>query len=153
MKLSLWVTVNAVVFIAAGIAFAVYGPLMMAIFNLPDILGIHPMDYWNVAAFARMYGAMLFGLGLLLWALRGAVENNEIPSNTRRGIVFALVIGNVIATIVSLTQQWFPWQGIAGWIMTSVFAIFLLGYSYFLVMAPSPSNSEDKNVTPGMAEK
>ena len=153
MKLNLWVTVNAVVFIAAGIAFAIYGPLMMAVFNLPDVLGIHPMDSWNVAAFARMYGAMLFSLGLLLWALRSAVENREIPSHTRRGIVFALVIGNVIATIVSLTQQWFPWQGVAGWIMTSVFAIILLGYSYFLVMNPSSGTVDEARITPGTAEK
>lgn len=153
MKLNLLVTINAVVLMAAGIAFAIYGPLMMAVFGLPDVLGINPLDYWNVAAFARMYGAILFSLGLLLWALRSAVVDQELSTTTRRGIIFALLIGNFMATIVSLTQQWFPWQGIAGWIMTSVFALFLLGYSYFLIMAPPISESEETRVSPGTAEK
>jgi hypothetical protein len=82
MKLTNLVTFNAVVCIAAGIAFSLYAPLMMAFFTVPDALD-SPLSYWQVAAFARMYGVALLGLGLLLPG--GARILDSVNPDSRRG--------------------------------------------------------------------
>jgi hypothetical protein len=130
MKLSVLITINAVLLVASGIAFALYGPLMMAVFSVPDVLNIDVLEYWQMAAFARMFGAALFGYGLLLLSLRGFID--QAPQATRRGVCSALVLANVLGAIVSITQQSAIWQGAAGWLVTAVFIGFALAYAYFL---------------------
>ena len=56
MKLTHLITLNAILFIAFGIAFALYGPLMMAFFGVPEIEENSTLLYWNVASFARLFG-------------------------------------------------------------------------------------------------
>ena len=69
MKLSQLFTVNAIVFIGLGIAFALYAPLMIAMFGIQEAEGSTVM-YWYTTSFARLLGAVLFGYGFILWALR-----------------------------------------------------------------------------------
>jgi hypothetical protein len=134
MKLSALVTFNGILFIAFGIAFALYGPLMMAFFDVPE-LNIDSTTYWHLAAFGRMFGAALFGYGFLLLALRGAVD--ELSAAKRRSIAMALLLGNLLATVVSLTQQSSIWYNAAGWATSGVFAVLTVGYGAFLVTGRS----------------
>jgi hypothetical protein len=136
MKLSSLISFNGILFLAFGIAFALYGPLMMAFFNVPE-LSIDSVTYWHLAAFARMFGAALFGYGFLLWALRGAVD--ELPAAKRRSIAMALLLGNLLATVVSLTQQSSIWYNAAGWVTSGVFAMLTLAYGAVLVSGRSKS--------------
>jgi hypothetical protein len=133
MKLAHLITLNAVLFIAFGIAFALYGPLMMAFFGVPEIEENSTMLYWNVASFARLFGAALFGFGFLLWAVRGVAESLSTPPESRRGIIFALLLGNLMGAIVAVTQQSSVWLSPAGWVATAIFTLLTLGYGYFLV--------------------
>jgi Ca2+/Na+ antiporter len=142
MKLKLLITINAIVLMGGGIAFALYAPLMMAIFAIPDVLGVNPMAYWNVAAFARMFGAGIFAAGILLFALRDITTEPNVTLETRRGILYALLLGHAMASIVSLTQQYSMWQSWSGWLLTSVFAVFVLAYAYFLFWAPEEKAME-----------
>jgi hypothetical protein len=131
MKLNTLIAAHAILFIASGIAFALYGPLMMAFFAVPEVLGLDASTYWQIAAFVRMFGAALFGFGFVLFALRGLVE--KIEAQSRRGLVFALFLANLMAFIVSITQQSAVWSSLAGLITTAVFTALLLAYGYFLV--------------------
>lgn len=137
MKLSTLVTVNGILFIAFGIAFALYGPLMMAFFNVPE-LNIDSTTYWHLAAFARMFGAALFGYGFLLWSLRGAVE--AMPGKTRNSVAAALLLGNLLAAVVSLTQQSSIWYNAAGWVTSGVFAALALAYTAMLLTGRSKTD-------------
>jgi hypothetical protein len=124
MKLPHWITIHAILLIASGIAFAMYDPLMLAFFAASDILE-DPLTYWHVAAFARMFGALLFGMGLLLWALRSTLE--ALPGKSIRGLIAALLLGSLVALLVSLTQQSAIWGTLAGWITSGIFIIISIG--------------------------
>lgn len=138
MKLSSLIAFNGILFIAFGIAFALYGPLMMAFFNVPE-LSIDSTTYWHLAAFARMFGAALFGYGFLLWALRGAVD--ELAAAKRRSIGMALLLGNLLAAMVSITQQSSIWYNAAGWVTTGIFAGLTLAYGAMLISARTPKSA------------
>lgn len=130
MKLQHLISFNAFTFIIFGIAFGLYGPLMMALFSVSDLLQIDALGYWQVAAFARMLGGILLGFGLLLWAVRGILK--QINQESRNGIVFALFLSSLITVIISITQQSLIWQSIAGWISTGLFLFLTFAYGYFL---------------------
>jgi len=130
MKLQQLVSFQAFTYIIFGIAFGLYGPLMMAVFSVGDRLQIDALEYWQVAAFARMLGGILLGFGLLLWAVRGVL--NQINQEGQRGIIFALFLSSLIAVIISITQQSLIWQSIAGWISTGLFTLFTIAYGYCL---------------------
>ena len=141
MKLHPLLTFNALLFLIAGIAFTLYGPLMLAFFGVPEIPSEDILLYWNVAAFARLFGAALFGFGLLLWALRQAAVYSSLSSEARHGMVFALLLANIIAAITTITQQVSNWNGIAGWVAFSLFTFLVLGYAYCLVKGENLTES------------
>lgn len=136
MRLAHVLTLNAILALASGIAFAVYGPLMIAFYDIPEIPAGNALLYWNVAAFARMFGAGLFGFGILLWAVRGLPEEPQTPPGVLRGIVFALLFANGMGLFVAITQQMSVWLSPAGWATAAVFAVLLLAYAYFLIAKP-----------------
>ncbi len=138
MKLNWLISIQAIIFLGFGIAFALYGPLMLAFFTVPETLEIDALTYWHLAAFARMFGAALFGFGLLLFALRNPIE--KLDRTSQRGIVFALLLANAMGLMVSLTQQTSVWQTLAGWITSAIFTLLLVGYIF--VMARSSSGIE-----------
>ncbi len=129
MRPNILLTLNAFVFIAFGIAFALYGPMMLAFFKVPE-LSIDSVTYWHLAAFARMFGAALFSLGLLIWSLRKAFD--AVPAETRRGVLFALLLGNLMCGIVSITQQSSIWMTPSGWFAAGVFFLLTLAYGVLL---------------------
>ena len=130
MKLSSLLAINGILFVALGIAFAVYGPSMMGFFKVPE-LNIDGITYWHVTAFARMFGAALFGYGFLLWAVSRAA--NELSAANLRSVLMALLLGNLLAAIVSITQQSSFWYNAAGWVISGIFAVLTLAYGAFLV--------------------
>jgi hypothetical protein len=133
MKLTQWITFNAILAIAFGIAFGIYAPLMMAFFNVPETPGGTVELYWLVVSFARMYGAALFGFGLLLFAVSGVVTQAAASADSRRGILFGLLLANAMGAFVALIQQSAFWYSAAGWVTVGVYLLLLAGYIYFLV--------------------
>jgi len=136
LTLPRFVTINAILAMALGIAFALYGPLMLAFFGIADIPSQEVLLYWNIASFARLFGAGLFSVGLLLFALRTPLAKRELSSQSRRGVIFSLVLGNLLTTIVLLTQQASIWSTATGWILSAVFSLLTLGYAFVLVRQP-----------------
>jgi len=58
---------------------------MMAFFTIPE-LNIDTDIYWQIAAFARSFGAVLFAMGFLIWAVARAFSSLSIEYH--RGIFF-----------------------------------------------------------------
>lgn len=137
MKLNLLISIHALLLLGFGIAFALYGPIMLAFFAIPEMLEIDALTYWHLAAFARMFGAALFGFGLLLFALRGSIQ--KFNRQDQRGVVFSLLLANAMGLMVSLTQQTSVWQTSAGWITSAIFTVLLLGYIYIIARPDSSS--------------
>lgn len=136
MKNILWlIKIHAVLLIAGGIAFGLYGPLMMAFYAVPELLQISSDLYWQIAAFARMYGAALFGFGLLLWSLREAFKELSPPS--QRGILAALILSNLMSVFISITQQSAIWWTAAGWITIGVFVVLTIACIVATLRLPS----------------
>lgn len=136
MKLTTLLTFHAVLAIGLGIAFALYGPLVMALYGIPEIPEENVVLYWNIASFVRMFGAALFSTGLLIWAVRLLFKESGVSNETRRGVLFSLLMASAITGFVALIQSWSIWLGWAGWVTTAVFILLFLLYAYFLFFRP-----------------
>jgi hypothetical protein len=135
MKTTPILSLNAIVWMAIGIAYALFGYLMLNLYGIPNIpensqAGL--LLYNNILAFARIYGAVLMMLGLLLYSVRNLPENSNLSIETRRGILSALALGNAVMVFVAITEQFRNWVSIGGWITTLVPAIFFALYVYLL---------------------
>ena len=130
MKLSSIMTANALVWAVMGIALGMYAPLALNIFGVPDIPSDDPLLYWNVAAFSRLYGSALFGMGLLLWAIRSFIDT--LSTINQRGVIFSLIFANILGAFVAATQTASFWHSISGWILMAIYLVFTFGYGIFL---------------------
>lgn len=135
MKLSAFITLHALLAIAAGITFALYSPLALNFFGIIESVGGADL-YWFTVSFARLFGAALFGLGFVILSLRKIITNPILDSQTRRSVLFALLLSNLVGLIVALTQQVSIWGTAAGWVITGVFFILLAGCGYYLIKNP-----------------
>ncbi len=126
MKLNTIITTNAIVFLIIGIAFGIYAPLVLNFFGVPDIPSEDLLLYWTTVSFARLYGATLFGFGIVLWALRGYLEATNPES--RRGVIFSLVLANIFAAFVAATQSASIWETWTGWILMIMHILLALAY-------------------------
>ena len=126
---------HAILLIGFGIAFALYAPLMMAFFAVPELLDVDANAYWSLTSFARMFGGALFGFGLLIFSIRGTIS--QLTPETRRGVVFALFLANLMVAFVAITQQSSVWDTPAGWITTGLFILLTIAYGYFLATGRS----------------
>ena len=131
MNLRTILLVNALLFVAGGIAFALYGPLMIDLYGILGAQGDTTL-YWYSASFARMYGATLFGFGFLIWAASGIPDVLQKDSPTRRAVLLAMILANGMGLFVSITQQVSIWGNVIGWITTGVYALLLLVYGITL---------------------
>jgi len=134
MKLQNLLNINAILSLFFGLAFTLYGPLMMAYFGIPEIPEGNVLLYWHVVAFARMFGVALLAVGLILLSLRRIARTSAFDPETRRGIIYSMMFANGAGIFVTLTQQAQIWSSLAGWITVAIFALLFLGYVYFLVV-------------------
>ena len=86
-----------------------------------------------------MFGAALFGFGLLAWSVRGVIS--QVSPQARRGVLFALFLANLMGAFVSITQQSAVWGTPAGWITTGLFVVLMAAYGYFLSAKGDSSGS------------
>jgi hypothetical protein len=130
LKIKYYISANAITFIALGIGFGLYAPLIAAFFGIPEIPSEDVLLYWTVISFIRLYGAAMFGVGLVILAVQNYLSNQT--ANARRGLLFSLVLANLMGAVVSATQNALVWQSAAGWILTGIYAIFTLIGALFL---------------------
>ena len=133
MKLHQFFTFNAILFIGLGIAFALYGPIMIDFYGILETES-SGISYWMIASFARMFGAMLFGYGYLIWAIKNVPENEATSPEIRRKIIWAQLLASLMGFTVAITQQITIWWNFAGWVTVTVFLVLVIGYSYYLII-------------------
>ena len=133
MKLQTLVTLTAALLIGFGFVFLFWGPMMLSLFGAgqlptPVVSDDAAMQVWTALAFARLFGATLLGLGIVIWLLRSAV----LWLGTRK---LAGVIASTL-TILSLTvliQQLAVWRTSAGWAMLLILLLLTFGYACCIV--------------------
>ena len=132
MKIGHLFSANAIIFIGLGIAFALYGPLMIDLLGIMEYEG-NAVLYWYAASFARLYGATLFGFGFLIWGVRGIMGEESTTPETRRGILLAILLGCIIGLIVAITQQVSVWGALISWGLVILYAVLAVAYTYYLL--------------------
>lgn len=133
MKITNLIFINAILFIALGIAFALYGPLVINMFGVLGFTEAEGGIYWFTASFARLAGAALFGYGFLLWGAHDLLKSEAISPPTIRKLTLALLMSNIVGLFIAITQQWSIWINSAGWLAIGIFAFFTSTYAYFLL--------------------
>lgn len=133
VKISKFLSINAILFVGLGIAFALYGPLMVNFYGILEI-DTSAISYWYITSFARMNGVILFGYGFLIWAIKNVPEDEHTSPQLRRNILFAQLLLAIVGFIVAVIQQYTIWWTHAGWITIAAFLYLAIGYLYFLVL-------------------
>lgn len=143
MKLKQILFINAMLFIAIGIAFTLYAPNALAYFGVSDLPSGDYLTYWFIISFARLFGAMLFSLGLLLLGVRSLVSEPNLRPEAQRNALSSLVLGSIIAAVTAFTQAAAVWSTALGWIFGGVFTLFAVLYGFFLWKASSSKATAD----------
>lgn len=143
MKLKQILFINALLFIAIGIAFTLYAPNALAYFGVSDLPSGDYLTYWFIISFARLFGAMLFSLGLLLLGVRSLVSEPNLRPEAQRNALSSLVLGSIIAAVTAFTQAAAVWSTALGWIFGGVFTLFAVLYGFFLWKASSSKATAD----------
>ena len=73
------------------------------------------MTVWSGVAFVRAFGAVLFGIGAVLWAANARTPRPRITHA-------ALFLSAVFAALIVAVQQVAIWSNATGWALVSVFA-------------------------------
>ena len=82
---------------------------------------------------AQLFGAALFGFGVLNWMTRSVRE-----PQTLRVVVLANLVGDGIGFIISLLSQLAGVGGVnqLGWSTVAVYLVLALGFAYFQFVKP-----------------
>ena len=74
------------------------------------------MVVWSGVAFLRVFGAVLFGIGAVLWS-------SNARAATSRGIRLALFLSSVFASLLVWSQQVAIWANSVGWALVGLFGV------------------------------
>ncbi len=124
MKLSVLMTINAVVAAAFGLALVLAPGQMLALYGAdvnPQLTGL-----------AQLYGAALLSFAVLTWSARYAAD-----SGARRAIVLALFVGDSIGFVLSLMSQLAGTYNALGWSTVVIYLLLAAGFGYFQFMRPA----------------
>lgn len=120
MKLSTLILIMTILSLVWGAGFLLLPVQIWSLYGIDlDSGGIY---------MARQLGTVFFMLGAILWFTR-----SEPSSQSLRGIVIGLFIGNVIGFIVSLVGQLSAGISALGWVAVATYFLLALGFGYHLV--------------------
>jgi hypothetical protein len=139
MRLHFWMNINALLYIAIGIAFFLYAPLMLNFYGILESSST-TRTYWFSTSFARLFGAAIFGTGLLIFSIRNLISLLA----DKRSLIFVLILINLVGTVVSITQQVSVWGTLMGWITAALFLVMTCVYVFLLYREnPSSINADE----------
>lgn len=133
MKVSHLIILTAILAVVCGLTFVLWSPMLLPLFGVSQIPvpvagDVSAMSFWQSAAFARVFGALLVSFGLLVWTVRRVVE-----TEAGQPLIFALSVGCGFVSLISLTQQIAFWETGAGKLVVFGFLGLAIGYGYFWV--------------------
>ncbi len=123
MKLSSFLMVKAIVCFLFAIGYIVVPVATGSIYEItldPD--GI---------VMARFFGALLLGIGLILWLSRNA------DWSLLKGITLSLFIADTIGFVIALVAQLSGVMNSLGWIIVAIWLLLALGLGYFRFLKPT----------------
>jgi hypothetical protein len=123
MKLSTFLIVKAIVCFAFAIGYIVVPVSTGSIYEITlDSDGI---------IMARFFGALLIGIGLILWFCRNA------DWNILKVITLSLFIADTTGFIIALVAQLAGIMNSLGWIIVAIWLLLALGLGYFRFLKPT----------------
>lgn len=130
---------NAAVLLVSGVAF-VNAPVLIDLYNLtlPPVGSDAPSD-WASIAFARFFGVVCVGFGLLLWTTSRIAE-----VWARQAVSKALFVANSLGFVLLLIQQTQIWLSALGWITVAVHLLLALGYGLLWFTGTSTARPLDE---------
>ncbi|MFC2085549.1 hypothetical protein ACFLS9_10855 [Bacteroidota bacterium] len=118
MKIKTLFVINSVITIVFGVVFVIIPTQVHSLYGTESNLQINFMS--------QLFGVALIGFGLLTWNARNAAD-----SDSRRAIIFALFISDVIGFVVALIGQLNNVVNELGWSTVAIYLILALGFGYF----------------------
>jgi len=140
MRFKAMATMTAAIFVIAGLGFAFEEMSLLKALGVHDWLSPRPtprneMTVWvRMHSFVFLLGTVLFGCGLLAWAIRNL--KNTVEQTNAALALFGL---NIAIGISALAQQINYWRAKAGWGIVAVFIVQAIGYGWLLLMKPKAS--------------
>ncbi len=120
MKLSAFLGLAGAIGILFGLEFLLIPELALSQYGVPT----EPHNLMQ----ARYFGGTLFAYGLIYWLARKSTDDT-----TRRALLLAGVVGNLIGLALSLWSRSAGLQGLLAWLAVGIYAALLLGSLYFLL--------------------
>ncbi len=120
MKINSLLFYTGILAMVVGLLFVVLPAGLLAVFGLvTDAAGI---------LMARYFGGAFLAFGVVVWFVRSAIDEDE-----QRAILLPLVICGLIGAGITLFGQLSGGVNALGWLVTTVFLLFSLGYGWLLV--------------------
>ena len=126
MKLGNLLVVNAIVGLVYGISFVLVPATVLSLYGMTQGT--------SEALAGQFFGVALIAIGLLTWFAR-----NVADSEAQRAIILALLISDVVGTIVAVLGTLSGVMNAVGWSAVGIYLLLALGYAYFQFMKPSAS--------------
>src|SRR5262245_37865282 len=139
MRFKTMATITAAIFVIAGLGFTFWDLNFTRFYGVRDWLE-HPIKrqemilMLRMRSFVYMFGASLFGCGLLTWSIRN-LKDKTAQTNASLAL-FGL---NLLAGAFAFTQQHSIWKSKAGWITAGIFSLQAACYCWLLLMRPKAS--------------
>ena len=118
MKFKHFVLLNSFVLFLFGTAFILRPLDLMALYGVVQ-------NGWGVTG---LLAVTLIGFGLVLSSIAFAV-----PEERNKPVTVALLLANLLAFAISLSQAQAIWNTRMGWVTASVCFMFVVGYGYLVV--------------------
>jgi hypothetical protein len=130
MKYERLMVITAIVLLVSGFALWGWGPMLIPLYGASDIpdpvvSDKAAMTVWAGISFLRLFGAALFGVGMVSLFTHG-LSSAEAQKAVSRGLFAATVVIFVFAFI----QQTAIWCTTAGWLTVGLLLLLTLGYGY-----------------------
>jgi len=127
------------VIVAVGFGLAGWAPPAFEVlsgYTLPPPVAtdMTAMTIWSGVAFVRAFGAVLLGLGGVLWA-----ANTRTPGT--RSVEKAVFVSSTFAVVIVLTQQVAIWANAVGFVLVALFCAVALISGIGLLRNAAPNVS------------
>jgi len=130
MKYKRLMTSAAIVLLVSGLALSGWGPVLIRRYGAGAIPDPVPSDeaamtVWAGISFLRLFGAALFGVGVVSLFTR-SLSRVEAQKAVSRGLSGAMLV----IFVVALLQQIAIWSTTLGWLTVGLLLLVALGYGY-----------------------
>jgi hypothetical protein len=126
MKFKHFVLLNSLILFLFG------GAFMLRPFDMMALYGV-VQSGWGVTG---LLAVTLIGFGMVLSSIA-----SNVPEERQRIVTIALLLANLLAFAVSLSQQRAIWNTEMGWVTSGLYLAFVFGYGYLVMKGTTVRHS------------